>query len=196
MGATNRVSPIGIEWQALKEQAAAAAPALAPRPVPTPVAPVARPDAPTTPERVPTLRVTPLLRPGCPRQFVRIPTHAVGMNHHEQREYPRASLRLPLRLRSINGAAEDFPVTLVTRDISSTGVFFLCPKQIAVGASIELEIVLIPRPMGRGSVVILTQAQAQRIEPAATPGWYGVAASFGDVHFDRDDRIPSRFLQP
>jgi len=147
------------------------------------------------PQRVPALRVKPLLTPGRPRQFVRVPTHAVGVNQ-EQRQYPRATLRLPLRLRSVNGVAEEFPVTLVTRDISSTGVFFLCPKQIALGAAIELEIVLVPRPMGRGNVVIVTQAQAQRIEPAAMPGWYGIAASFDDVQFDRDDRVPSRFLQP
>ena len=191
MGATNRATPIEIEKAAPQEPPAAPGPALAPGPVP-----VNKAAAAPTLQRVPALRLTPLLRPGRPRQFVRIPTHAVGMNHHEQREYPRASLRLPLRLRSINGLAEEFPVTLVTRDISSTGVFFLCPKQIAVGASVELEIVLIPRPMGRGSVVILTQAQAQRVEPAATPGWYGIAASFEDVHFDRDDRLPSRFLQP
>jgi hypothetical protein len=28
------------------------------------------------------------------------------------------------------------------------------------------------------------------------PGWYGVAASFDDVQFDRDDGVPSRFLRP
>jgi hypothetical protein len=101
-----------------------------------------------------------------------------------------------LRLRSVNSRAEDFPVTLVTRDISSTGVFFLCPKEIAIGAQIELEIVLISRPMGQGNVVIVTKARAQRVEPAAMPGWYGVAASYDDVQFDRDDGEPSRFLRP
>jgi c-di-GMP-binding flagellar brake protein YcgR len=126
---------------------------------------------------------------------VRVPTHAVGVNH-EQREYPRASLKLPLRLRSVGALKEDFPVTLVTRDISSTGVFFLCPKEIAVGAQVELEIVLVSRPMGHGSVVIVSTARVQRIEPAAMPGWYGVAAAFDDVHFDRDDGLPSRFLRP
>src|SRR5580692_4462159 len=135
------------------------------------------------PVRIPALRVTPLLTPGQPRRFVRVPTHAVGVTH-EQREYPRASLKLPLRLRSVGALAEDFPVTLVTRDISSTGVFFLCPKQIAVGALIELEIVLVSRPMGHGNVVIVTKARAERVEPAAMPGWHGVAASFDDVQFD------------
>jgi hypothetical protein len=84
----------------------------------------------------------------------------------------------------------------VTRDISSTGVYFLCPKELPLGARISLEIVLVSRPMGRGNVVICTTARVERIDPVATPGWYGVAASFDDVEFDRDDRVPSRFLQP
>jgi hypothetical protein len=180
MGATNRARPIpSVEEESAK-------PALAPS---------IEKDVAAKPARVPALRLTPLLSPGLPRRFVRVPTHAVGVNP-EQREYPRASLKLPLRLRCVNAVAEEFPVTLVTRDISSTGVFFLCPKEIAPGAKIELEIVLVSRPLGYGSVVIATLAHVQRVEPAATPGWFGVAASFDDVHFDRDDRIPSRFLQP
>lgn len=179
MGATNRARPIpSAEKEELRNKLA------------TPMQIVA-----AEPARVPALRVTPLLAPIQPRRFARVPTHAVGVNP-EQREYPRASLKLPLRLRCVNSVAEDFPVTLVTRDISSTGVFFLCPKEIAVGAIVELEIVLVSRPMGHGSVVIATQARVTRIEPAATPGWFGVAASFDDVHFDRDDSVPLRFLQP
>ncbi|MFI5092755.1 MAG: PilZ domain-containing protein [Candidatus Acidiferrum sp.] len=181
MGATNRARPI----QSGEKEAAGA----------KLVAPIAAQPAAAQPVRVPALRVTPLLAPGRPRQFVRVPTHAVGVNQ-EQREYPRATLKLPLRLRSVDSVAEDFPVTLVTRDISSTGVFFLCPKEIAMGAFVELEIVLVSRPMGYGSVVIATMARVSRVEPAAMPGWYGVAASFDEVHFDRDDRVPSRFLQP
>ena len=81
---------------------------------------------------VPSLRVLPLLTDTHTRRFVRVPTHAVGV-HPEHRAYPRATLRLPLRLRSVNSVPEKFPITLVTRDISSTGVYFLCPKQIAPG---------------------------------------------------------------
>jgi hypothetical protein len=36
----------------------------------------------------------------------------------------------------------------------------------------------------------------QRCEIAAMPGWYGIATSFDDVQFDRDDRVPARFLKP
>jgi PilZ domain len=130
-----------------------------------------------------------------PRRFARVPTHAVGV-HPEHREYPRATLKLPLRLRSVNSISEEFPVTLVTRDISSTGVYFLCPKALAFGASLEIEIVLVRKPMGQGSVVLATRAHVERTEPAAVPGWYGIAASFDDVQFDRDDRVPARFLKP
>jgi hypothetical protein len=164
---------------------------------PAPLGPVAVPDLATAVTasaalipRVPSLRVMPLQPVNPMRRFARVPTHAVGV-FPEQREYPRASLRLPLRLRSVNGRAEDFPITLVTRDISSTGVFFLCPRQLDLQTPIELEVVLVSRPMGRGNVVIVSKARVARIEPAAMPGWFGVAASFDDLEFDRDDNIPS-----
>jgi PilZ domain len=149
---------------------------------------------PPSPVKPPALRLVPLLHPEQPRRFARVPTHAVGV-HPEHREYPRAALKLPLRLRGVNSVPENFPISLVTRDISSTGVYFLCPKQIAIGTPIELEIVLVSRPMGRGNVVIASMASVRRIELAAMPGWYGIAASFDDVQFDRDDNMPSRFLK-
>src|SRR5208337_4176868 len=153
--------------------------------------------APAFPEtlerpRNPALRVMPLLRSPQPRRFVRVPTHAIGV-HKEQRESPRASLRLPLKLRSISGVLEDFQVSLVTRDISASGVYFLCPKPLSAGAEIELDIVLVSRPLGYGNVVVSSKACVRRIEPANMPGWFGIAASFNDFAFDRDDHIPNRF---
>jgi len=141
----------------------------------------------------PALCCKPLLRPELPRRFIRVPTHAVGV-HPEHREYPRASLQLPLKLHSVDGIVEDFPVTLVTRDISSTGVYFLCPRQLPMDAAIELQIVLVSRPLGQGNVVMASNAHVRRIHPADMPGWFGIAANFDDVSFDRDDFIPSRFL--
>src|SRR5438046_10490776 len=85
---------------------------------------------------IPSLRVLPLLTDTHTRRFVRVPTHAVGV-HPEHRSYPRATLRLPLRLRSVNNVPEQFPITLVTRDISSTGVYFLCPKALTLGTGLE-----------------------------------------------------------
>jgi hypothetical protein len=140
--------------------------------------------------RVPSLRVMPLLRTPQPRRFVRVPTHAVGV-HTEHRECPRAALKLPLKLRSAAGIPEQYPITLVTRDISSSGVYFLCPKTLAPGTEIELDIVLVSRPLGYGNVVVSSRARVCRTEPANMPGWYGIAAKFDDFGFDRDDRVPS-----
>lgn len=140
----------------------------------------------------PTLRCRPLLRPELPRRFIRVPTHAVGV-HPEHREYPRASLNLPLKLESVDGRPESYPVTLVTRDISSSGVSFLCPRELAIDAAVELQIVLVSRPLGQGNVVMGCSARVRRILPAAMPGWYSIAATFNDVQFDRDDFVPSRY---
>jgi PilZ domain len=185
MSATNRaiaVEPLLTRPQACLPPSANMSTARGPQPVPSPN----RTD-------IPVLRVKPLLTDTQTRRFARVPTHAVGV-HPEHREYPRATLRLPLRLRCVGSIPENFPITLVTRDISSTGVYFLCPKPVALGARIELEIVLVSRPLGRGNVVVTSMARVQRVEPAAMPGWFGVAAAFDEVTFDRDDRIPSRFL--
>ena len=145
--------------------------------------------------RTPSLRVVPLLRSSLPRQFVRVPTHAVGA-HPEQRQYPRANLKLPLRLSAAGGVPEEHPITLVMRNISSTGVYFLCPKHLVVGTRIMLEVVLVSKPMGLGSVIMTTLAHVCRTEGTAMPGWYGLAAHFDDVQFDHDDDVPSRFLKP
>ena len=154
----------------------------------------AAPAHPFQPEKpkAPALRVMPLLRTTQPRRFVRVPTHAVGV-HLEQRECPRASLKLPLKLRSVAGILEQFPVSLVTRDISSSGVYFLCPRALVIGSPIELDIVLISRPLGYGNVVVSSRARVCRTEPANMPGWFGVAASFEDFAFDRDDDVPTRY---
>src|SRR6266436_3742990 len=72
----------------------------------------------------------------------------------------------------------------------------LCPSQPSVGTSIELDIVLVSKPLGLGNVVVATMAHVCRAEAAAMPDWYGIAATFDDVQFGRDDHIPSRYLQP
>ena len=98
-----------------------------------------------------------------------------------------------MKLRSVNGVMEDYPVTLVTRDISSSGVFFLCPKSLTLETEIELDIVLVSRPLGYGNVVVSSKAHVKRVEPANMPGWFGIAVGFDDFAFDRDDNIPGRF---
>ena len=130
--------------------------------------------------------------PAKPRGFSRVPTHVVGAVH-ERRLYPRAALRLPLRLKRVAGQREPAPVTLLTKNISSSGVYFLCPRWIEPGTPVELEVGLVDRPMGKGSVRMMTAAHIVRIEPTDTPGWHGLAASFDDISFQRDEAIPPRF---
>jgi len=129
-----------------------------------------------------------------PRMFARVPTHVVGVVH-DQRAYPRAALSLPLRLKRVAGQQEPLPISLVTKNISSSGVYFLCPRRIEPGTPIELEVGLVERPLGRGSVRMSTAAHVVRIEPTQTPGWHGLAATFDDISFQRDEPIPSRFRE-
>jgi hypothetical protein len=124
------------------------------------------------------------------KTFLRVPTHAISVAE-DRRRSPRASLSLPLQLNSVEGRLEIAPVTLVTKNISSSGIYFLAPRTIAPGASIELQVGLIERPFGRGSVRLKTAAHIIRVEDCGVPGWYGFAASFDDIDFDRDDLVPS-----
>jgi hypothetical protein len=131
------------------------------------------------------------IKPG-PRHFTRVPTHAIGVAR-ERRRYPRASLCLPLRLTRVGDVAEVIPVTLVTRNISSSGIYFLAPRDLEPGTPIELEVALTERPLGQGRVQMCTAAHIVRAEDAETPGWRGYAASFDDFAFERDDVLPLRF---
>jgi len=92
---------------------------------------------------------------------------------------------------SIAGEPEMAPVTLVTKNISSSGIFFLAPRKIEPGTPIELAVGLIERPLGCGNVRLKTAARIVRIESCDAPGWCGFAASFDDIDFDRDDAVPS-----
>jgi hypothetical protein len=130
-------------------------------------------------------------KPG-PRRFARVPTHAIGVAR-EKRRYPRAKLSLPLRLIRVGTVREEFPVTLVTRNISSSGIYFLAPRKLPPGTSIELEVALVDRPMGQGRVQMCTAAHIVRAEETDTPGWCGYAATFDDFSLQRDDVIPLRY---
>jgi PilZ domain len=130
-------------------------------------------------------------KPG-PRRFARVPTHAIGVAW-EKRRYPRAKLSLPLRLIRVGDVPEAFPVTLVTRNISSSGIYFLAPRELEPGTSIELEVALVDRPLGQGRVQMCTAAHVVRAEESDTPGWRGYAATFDDFSLQRDDVIPLRY---
>jgi PilZ domain-containing protein len=129
------------------------------------------------------------------RRFVGVPTHAVSVVR-ERRRSPRASLMLPLHLMQVAGRPEPAPLSLVIKDISSSGVFFFSPKPLQPGLAIEMEIGLIERRPGCGNVQMHTAAHVVRAEEAGdySPGWHGCAASFDDIAFNRDDTVPGRYL--
>lgn len=130
-------------------------------------------------------------KPG-PRRFARVPTHAVVGVVEDRRRAPRAALSLPMRLLRVADRPEPFPVTLVTRNISSSGIYFLAPRVIPPGTAIELEVALLERPTGQGRVQMCTAAHIVRCDAVDMPGWYGYAATFDDFALRRDDVVPIR----
>jgi hypothetical protein len=142
-------------------------------------------------ENQPTISISGRDKPG-PKRFARVPTHAIGVAQ-ERRCNPRASLSLPLRLTRVGDVVEPVPVTLVTRNISSSGVYFLAPREFEPGTAIELEVALVERPLGMGRVQMCTAAHIVRAEEVDVPGWHGYAASFDDFALRRDDILPLRY---
>ena len=127
-----------------------------------------------------------------PKGIARVPTHSVRPPE-ERRSYARAKLSLPLRVNRIAGQREQMVETLRTTNISSSGVLFLRPQRIEPGTPIEIEVCLVDRPFGRGTVRMRTEAHIVRAEPASRPGWHALAATFDDITFQREEPLPSRF---
>jgi hypothetical protein len=127
-----------------------------------------------------------------PKGISRVPTHAVRPVR-ERRGYARAKLSLPLCLKRVAGQRELNQQALCTTDISSSGVLFLCPQRIEPGTPIEIEVCLVSRPSGQGTVRMMTEAHIVRAEPASRPGWHALAASFDDITFQRDEPLPPGF---
>lgn len=127
-----------------------------------------------------------------PKGMARVPTHAVRPPE-ERRGSARAKLSLPIRVKRVAGQRERTTQTLRTMNISSSGVLFLSPRRIEPGTPIELEVRLVDRPFGRGTVKMTTEAHVVRVDPAPRDGWHALAATFDDITFQRDEPIPSRF---
>jgi PilZ domain len=127
-----------------------------------------------------------------PKGISRVPTHAVRPVE-ERRAYTRAKLSLPLRLKRIAGQREHKHQSLRTTNISSSGVLFLYPHRIEPGTPLEIEVCLVDRPFGRGTVKMKTEAHVVRAEPAPRHGWHALAVTFDDITFLREEPIPSRF---
>jgi PilZ domain len=127
-----------------------------------------------------------------PKGIARVPTHAVRPVE-ERRNYTRAKLSLPLWVRRIAGQREHRQQPLRTTNISSSGVLFLCPQHIEPGTPVEIEVCLVDRPLGKGTVRMKTEAHVVRAEPASRSGWHSVALCFDDISFHREETVPAHF---
>ena len=110
----------------------------------------------------------------------------------DRRLSPRLPLRLPLRLRRVAGQIEPIREALFTSDINCVGVYFLAPRRVEPGTTIELQIGLVDEPPGGGSLWMRTAAHVVRVEPTETPGWHGLAAVFDTIAFECNDSKPPR----
>ena len=140
----------------------------------------ALPEKPIVP-RVPALRVMPLLRSPQPRRFVRVPTYAVGVHMESAAPARPASVASEIAQRfrrhgGLPGFAGDPRHQFLRRVLPSS------PRSLAIDTAIELDIVLVNRPLGYGNVVV-SKARVRRVEPANMPGWFGNRASFEDFAF-------------
>jgi c-di-GMP-binding flagellar brake protein YcgR len=127
-----------------------------------------------------------------PRGINRVPTHTVG-RAQERRAYVRARLSLRLRLGRVAGQRHIQQHPLQTSNISSSGLFFLSPMQIDPGVPIEIDVELISRPLSRATVYMSAAAHVVRSESSEQAGWYGVAATFDEIHYRRDEGLPDEF---
>ncbi len=126
-----------------------------------------------------------------PKGISRVPTHAVRPVE-ERRAYTRAKLSLPLCVKRIAGQREQKNQSLRTSNISSSGVLFLFPQRIEPGTPVEIEVCLVDRPLGRGTVKMRTEAHVVRAEPSSRPGWHSLAVCFDDITFQREEPLPLR----
>ncbi len=130
-----------------------------------------------------------------PRRMENFPAHESPVSN-ERRAYPRANLRLPLRIVRIAGRREHQPASLQTTNISSSGLFARCPFLVQPGTPVHLEVELVHRPAGRGSVRMVTEAHVVRARTDPKTGWHALAFSFDDITFERDDLPVPHFAHP
>jgi hypothetical protein len=126
------------------------------------------------------------------RGIARVPTHVVHVAN-ERRIYARAQIQLPVRILRIAGHRETDFDQAMTIDISSSGLRTACPFEIPVGTPVDLEVELVTRPSGCGSVRLITQAQVVRVQPDSN-GWHTLAFNFDEISFERDEMAPPQFL--
>jgi hypothetical protein len=94
-------------------------------------------------------------------------------NNPEKRGIQRVPVRLPVSIKSGDGAIQE---TGHTRDLSSTGVFLYTKSQIKEGTELEMVLVLPAELMFGERRWVCCQASVLRVEADAQDGNFGIAA--------------------
>ena len=99
----------------------------------------------------------------------------------ERRRYPPFISWLPFRLTGVAGSKIELSaVTLLTQNISKSGAWFLAPRRIEPGQSIEVEAILAGMGPGGKDVYMAAAGYIVRVESCDEPGWYKLAAALGE----------------
>jgi hypothetical protein len=98
----------------------------------------------------------------------------------ERRRSRRFTAWLPLRVTAVGGRIERTPLTLLTQNISKTGLCFPAPSRIEPGQLIQVEVILPGAAPDRKDARISSEGWVVRIEPGRKPGWYKLAAVFDE----------------
>ena len=95
----------------------------------------------------------------------------------ERRRGPRVSVRLPVSIE----IAKSQPVTGVSRDLSTSGIFLYADAQILEGSELEM-VLLLPEAFTNGEKQwVCCQASVIRVEAGGKQGRFGVAASIRNI---------------
>ncbi len=107
---------------------------------------------------------------------------------NDRRMNPRLPLQLPLEVCRTNGqGVRVLGASLVSRDISTMGVYFVSPERLERGAQVELDVALVDRPLDRGRVRLKTRGEVVRVEPDGAEGNHGLAVRFDEISFHYED---------
>jgi hypothetical protein len=75
---------------------------------------------------------------------------------------------------------EPDPASLVTQNLSKTGLCFPSPQRIEPGQSIEVEVTFVGAGLDGRNVSVSGTGYIVRVESSKTPGWYRLAAAFDE----------------
>lgn len=100
--------------------------------------------------------------------------------HKDRRYAPRASMRLPLVVRLLNGSTREEHT--FTRDVSFSGCYFYLEGETGGRREVEITLTLPPEGDSPSGIEVRYTGKVARLEPSAD-GRLGVAATFANCDY-------------